>query len=110
MAAMVDPEDWSASLQFYNRLIRSGIVRALEEAGIEAGDVVRIGEVEWEMGLGPATLIAGSAPLGGEASTAGRSESQKIAPPAGGGNSVWMGLAGSVRGCRLPAAAPSDAS
>ena len=47
MAAMVDPEDWSASLQFYNRLIRSGIVRALEEAGIEQGDVVRIGEVEW---------------------------------------------------------------
>ena len=48
MAAMVDPNDWTANVQFYNRLIRSGVVRALEEAGITPGDTVRIGEVEWQ--------------------------------------------------------------
>ena len=48
MAVMVDPNDWTANIQFYNRLIRSGVVRALEEAGIQPGDTVRIGEVEWQ--------------------------------------------------------------
>ena len=48
MAVMVDPNDWTANVQFYNRLIRSGVVRALEEAGISPGDTVRIGEVEWQ--------------------------------------------------------------
>ena len=48
MAVMVDPNDWTANVQFYNRLIRSGVVRALEEAGIRPGDTVRIGEVEWQ--------------------------------------------------------------
>jgi GTP-binding protein len=48
MAVMVDPNDWTANVQFYNRLIRSGVVRALEEAGITPGDTVRIGEVEWQ--------------------------------------------------------------
>ncbi len=48
MAAMVNPDDWTANIQFYQRLIRSGVVRALEEAGISPGDTVRIGEVEWQ--------------------------------------------------------------
>ena len=47
MAPMVDPDDWTAKIQFYNRLERMGVVRALEEAGVGPGDVVRIGEVEW---------------------------------------------------------------
>lgn len=48
MAVMVNPDDWTANVQFYNRLIRSGVVKALEEAGIAPGDTVRIGEVEWQ--------------------------------------------------------------
>ena len=48
MAAMVNPNDWTANVQFYNRLIRAGVVRALEEAGVTTGDTVRIGQVEWE--------------------------------------------------------------
>ncbi len=48
MAAMVDPRDWTANVQFYNRLIRSGVVKALEDAGIGPGDTVRIGEAEWQ--------------------------------------------------------------
>ena len=47
MAPMVDPDDWTAKIQFYNRLERMGVVRALEEAGVGPGDVVRIGDVEW---------------------------------------------------------------
>ena len=48
MAVMVNPDDWTANVQFYNRLIRSGVVRALEEAGVAPGDTVRIGQVEWQ--------------------------------------------------------------
>ena len=48
MAVMVDPDDWTANVQFYNRLIRAGVVRALEEAGVAPGDTVRIGQVEWQ--------------------------------------------------------------
>ena len=47
MAPMVDPDDWTAKIQFYNRLERMGVVRALEQAGVGPGDVVRIGDVEW---------------------------------------------------------------
>ena len=47
LAPMVNPEDWTAKIQFYNRLERMGVVRALEEAGVGPGDVVRIGDVEW---------------------------------------------------------------
>ncbi len=47
MAPMVDPDDWTAKIQFFNRLERMGVVRALEDAGVGPGDVVRIGEVEW---------------------------------------------------------------
>ena len=48
MAVMVDPGDWTANIQFYQRLRRSGVVTALEEAGITSGDTVRIGQVEWQ--------------------------------------------------------------
>ena len=48
IAAILDPEDWQAQTQFYARLRRLGVVRALERAGIAEGDTVRIGEFEWE--------------------------------------------------------------
>ena len=47
MASMVDPNDWSAKMQFYDRLRRAGIIEALENAGASSGDVVRIGGAEW---------------------------------------------------------------
>ncbi len=48
IAVMVDPGDWTANIQFYQRLRRSGVVTALVEAGITPGDTVRIGQVEWQ--------------------------------------------------------------
>ena len=47
MVGMIDPDDWAAKLQFYNRLERSGVITALEAAGAGPGDLVRIGEAEW---------------------------------------------------------------
>ncbi len=47
MAAMVGADDWAAWIQFYARLERAGVMRALEEAGAGPGDVVRIGDAEW---------------------------------------------------------------
>ena len=47
MAPMVNPDDWTAKIQFYNRLERMGVISALEDAGVAPGDVVRIGDVEW---------------------------------------------------------------
>ena len=47
MVGMIDPDDWAARLQFYNRLERSGVINALEAAGAGPGDLVRIGEAEW---------------------------------------------------------------
>ena len=47
MAGMVNPDDWAAKLQFYNRLERAGVITALEEAGAGPGDLVRIGDEEW---------------------------------------------------------------
>ena len=48
IAAMVDPDNWDAKLQFHAHLKRMGVVRALEEAGVSHGDTVRIGDMEWE--------------------------------------------------------------
>lgn len=48
VGAMVDASDWNARIQFYAYLRRVGVVKALEGAGIAAGDVVRIGRFEWE--------------------------------------------------------------
>lgn len=47
MAGMVDADDWSARMQFYDRLRRAGVIEALEKAGVGSGDVVRIGGMEW---------------------------------------------------------------
>jgi len=48
IAQRIDYEDWKARMQFYMHLQKTGVVRALEEAGIQAGDTVQIGSVEWE--------------------------------------------------------------
>ena len=48
VAAMVDASDWNARMQFYAYLRRVGVVKALEGAGVTAGDIVRIGRLEWE--------------------------------------------------------------
>ncbi len=50
IAARVDIESWSARIQLYARLKRTGVVKALEDAGIMPGDTVRFGgiEMEWE--------------------------------------------------------------
>ena len=48
IAAMLDQDNWQALAQFYARLKRLGVVRALERAGIEQGDTVRVGKFEWE--------------------------------------------------------------
>ena len=48
IAELLDPDDWQALAQFYARLKRLGVVRALERAGIDQGDTVRVGEFEWE--------------------------------------------------------------
>ena len=47
MAGMINPDDWAAKLQFYNRLERAGVITALEAAGAGPGDLVRIGDAEW---------------------------------------------------------------
>jgi GTP-binding protein len=48
IAQRIDYEDWLARMQFYKHMQKTGIVKALEEAGITEGDTVRIGDVEWE--------------------------------------------------------------
>ena len=48
VGAMVDVANWDARMQYYARLRRTGVVKALEDAGIMPGDTVRIGELEFE--------------------------------------------------------------
>ncbi len=48
IATRIDYEDWMARMQFYKHLKTTGVVQALEDAGIKSGDTVRIGEVEWD--------------------------------------------------------------
>ncbi|MEC8891180.1 MAG: GTPase ObgE [Chloroflexota bacterium] len=48
IADRIDYEDWMARMQFYKHLQKTGVVKALEEAGIQHGDTVRIGAVEWD--------------------------------------------------------------
>ena len=48
IAAMVDENDWNARMQFHSHLKWLGVIRTLEAEGIEPGDTVRIGKVEWE--------------------------------------------------------------
>ena len=48
VAAMVNTRDWNARAQLYGYLKRVGVSKALEDAGVASGDMVRIGRVEWE--------------------------------------------------------------
>ena len=48
IAAMVDADNWDAKLQFYAYLRKTGVVEALEEAGVVPGSTVRIDKMEWE--------------------------------------------------------------
>jgi len=48
IAERIDYEDWMARMQLYRHMQKTGIVRALEEAGIKQGDTVRLGTVEWD--------------------------------------------------------------
>ena len=50
MVAIANLENWSARMQFHRELGRLGILKALEAAGAESGDTVRIGgaELEWQ--------------------------------------------------------------
>jgi len=48
IAQRIDYEDWLARMQFYKHMQKTGVVKALEDAGISEGDTVRIGTVEWE--------------------------------------------------------------
>jgi len=43
-----DTSDWRVRVQVRRELIRKGLVKLLEEAGIQAGDTLRIGGVEME--------------------------------------------------------------
>jgi len=48
VAKRIDYDDWLARMQLYRYMIRKGVVRALEGAGINSGDTVRVGDLEWE--------------------------------------------------------------
>ena len=48
LAGMTDPNNWEARLQLYDQLRRMGVIKALEEAGIEHGDVFKVGKLDWE--------------------------------------------------------------
>lgn len=48
IAQKLDVRDWQARREVVDRLRRLGVVRKLEAMGIAVGDIVRIGESEWE--------------------------------------------------------------
>ncbi len=50
VARAIDSQNWNARVQFYEYLRRLGVVSALEEAGIEPGDMFVVGklDLEWE--------------------------------------------------------------
>ena len=48
VAERIDYEDWMARMQMYRHMQKTGVVRALEDAGIKSGDTVRLGTVEWD--------------------------------------------------------------
>jgi len=47
IAAMLEVQDWNARMQFMGHLQRTGVIKALDEAGLMPGDTVRFGEMEW---------------------------------------------------------------
>ena len=48
LAAMVNESDWAARMEFYGRLEKLGVINELEKAGVKSGDIVKIGDLEWE--------------------------------------------------------------
>ncbi|MCH7622138.1 MAG: GTPase ObgE [Chloroflexi bacterium] len=48
LTAMADTRDYRVVLQIWREMTRLGLSRTLEEAGIEAGDTIRIGRAEME--------------------------------------------------------------
>ena len=48
IAKRIDYEDWTARMQLYKHMKKTGVVKALEEAGIKKGDTVKMGGIEWE--------------------------------------------------------------
>ena len=47
-AATVDVRNWNAMIQLLEQLRRLGVITALEKRGIQQGDLVRVGSLEWE--------------------------------------------------------------
>ena len=48
LSALADMRDYRVLLQLWREMTRLGIARRLQEAGIEAGDTIRIGKAEME--------------------------------------------------------------
>ena len=48
LSALADLQDYRVLLQLWREMTRLGIARRLQEAGIEAGDTIRIGQAEME--------------------------------------------------------------
>jgi Obg family GTPase CgtA-like protein len=48
LTSMADTRDYRVLLQIWREMTRIGIARSLTDAGIEAGDTIRIGTVEME--------------------------------------------------------------
>ncbi len=48
LTALADTRDYRVVLQIWREMTRLGLARTLEEAGIEAGDTIRIGRAEME--------------------------------------------------------------
>ena len=48
IAKRIDYEDWTARMQLYRHMKKTGVVKALEDAGIKKGDTVQMGGIEWE--------------------------------------------------------------
>ena len=48
LTAMADTRDYRVVLQIWREMTKLGLARTLEEAGIEAGDTIRIGRAEME--------------------------------------------------------------
>jgi GTP-binding protein len=49
IAVMIDLDDWTARSQFNVELRRMGVTKALDRAGAQSGDRVRLGDAEWEL-------------------------------------------------------------
>ena len=48
LTATADSRDYRVVLQIWREMTRMGLAKRLEEAGIEAGDTIRIGRIEME--------------------------------------------------------------